>query len=190
MHLLASIEGQVVFLVIAGIVGFFNWLKNKSDARPMGVPSTLSKTRERGTTGDDEAERMRKFLEALGVPADQGPAPVKHPVARRKKPTPPPPLPRPRVRSLDELDAPTLSVEQLHIPELRTPEMPEFHTLSARVSAVPGAPGGGGERDAYAADVRARPENDLRALLKSPRDLRSALVLREILGPPRSLQSS
>src|SRR5678816_3763528 len=86
------------------------------------------------TTGDADAERMRKFLEALGLPAEQAPPPVKRPA-----PVAPPPLPQQRKRpkreprpvspprSLDEAPAPSTRVEELHIPELETRGVAEFH---------------------------------------------------------------
>ena len=181
MVILASVEGQVVALVIAGIIALINWLtkKNESAAAPPVPPKTGA---------DAEAERMRKFMEALGLPADQAPKPVRRPSAPRAKAAPPP-LPRARPRSLDEAPAPSLPVEQLHVAELRTPELPEFHTTSSEVSAIPTERALVAPLDPYAASQRQAPIDELRRLLRSKNEIRSAILLREILGPPRGLQS-
>ena len=185
MTVFASIEGQVVALVIAGIIALINWLtkKNESaDAPPAPV------ARPPRTDAEAEAERMRKFMEALGLPANQAPRPIPRPAAPRVK-TAPPPLPRKRQRSLDEAPAPRLPVEKLHVPELYTPEVPEFHTKSSEVSAIPSEAKAVALADPYASTQRQTPVDEMRRLLRSPGEIRSALLLREILGPPRGLQS-
>ena len=170
--MLASIEGQVVALVIAGIVALINWMMKKPAAAD-AAPAPRS-------DADAEAERMRKFMEALGLPANQAPKPVPRPAVRREKPAPPP-LPR--------ATAPRLPVEQLHVPELRVPEVAEFHTKSAEVSAIPMESKPIATPDPYAGTQRQTSLDELRRLLRSPADIRSAILLREILGPPRGLQS-
>ena len=182
--MLASTEGQVVALVIAGIIALINWLTKKNES---AEAPPAPRARPPQTDAGAEAERMRKFMEALGLPADQAPRPIPRPAVRREKAAPPP-LPRQRPRSLDEAPAPRLPVEQLYVPELSTPEVPEFHTKSSEVSAIPSerttaAP------DPYASSQRQTPVDELRRLLRSPGEIRSALLLREILGPPRGLQS-
>ena len=170
--MLASIEGQVVALVIAGIVALINWMMKKPVAGD-APPAPRS-------DADAEAERMRKFMEALGLPANQAPKPVPRPAVRRAKPAPPP-LPR--------ATAPRLPVEQLHVPELRVPEVAEFHTKSAEVSAIPMESKPIATPDPYAGTQRQTSLDEMRRLLRSPADIRAAILLREILGPPRGLQS-
>ena len=184
--LASSIEGQIVFLVIAGIIGLINWLTKKNES---GSATPTPQARPPQTDADAEAERMRKFMEALGLPADQAPKPIRRTVTPRAKAAPPLPRPRPRPLSLDEAPAPSLPVEQLHVPELRTPELPEFHTTSSEVSAIPTERTPAVALDPYAAAQRQSPVDELRRLLRSPSEIRSAILLREILGTPRGLQS-
>ena len=183
--MLASIEGQVVALVIAAIIALVNRMSKKQDP---GGGAPVPQSRVPRSDGDAEAERMRKFMEALGLPADQEPKRVPRPVVRRANPAPPP-LPRVRPRSLDEAPAPSAPVEQLHIPELLVPEVLEFHTTSAEVSAIPSESKSAAAPDPYAVAQRQTPVDGLRRLLRSPADIRSAILLREILGTPRGLQS-
>ena len=185
MQILASVEGQVVALVIAGIIALINWLTKKNESAD--TPPT-PQARPPQTGAEAEAERMRKFMEALGLPGNQAPKPISRPATPRVKAAPPP-LPRKRPRSLDEAPAPSLPVEQLHVAELRTPEVPEFHTKSSEVSAIPTEVKTVAAPDPYASSQRQTPVDELRRLLRSPSEIRSALLLREILGPPRGLQS-
>jgi hypothetical protein len=147
-----------------------------------------------------EEERMRRFMEALGLPADQPSAPrqpvpprpmppvvVAPPLPARPKPVPRPvPAPPPVVvRSLDELETTTLSVEQISLPTLITPAVHEFETVTSAVSAIHGkaAP----RREPSSLPPAASIHELLHAALSSPQQLRSAFVLREILGPPVGL---
>ena len=184
MFILASVEGQVVALVIAGIIALINWLTKKGET---GAATPTPQARPPQNEADAEAERMRKFMEALGLPAE-APKPIRRPVAQRAKPVPPP-LPRARPLSLDEAPAPSLPVEQLHVAELRTPEVPDFHTTSSEISAIPTERVPAVALDPYAAGQKQGTVEELRRLLRSPGEIRSAILLREILGPPRGLQS-
>ena len=177
--MLASIEGQVVALVIAGIVALINWMMKKPEAGNAAAPAPRP-------GADAEAERMRKFMEALGLPANQAPKPVARPAVRRAQAAPPP---IPRARPLVPAPAPRLPVERLHVPELRVPEVAEFHTKSAEVSAIPMESKPIAAPDPYAGTQRQTPVDEMRRLLRSPADIRAAILLREILGPPRGLQS-
>ena len=114
-------------------------------------------------------------MEALGLPANQAPKPTPRPAVRRAKPAPPP--------------IPRLPVERLHVPELRVPEVAEFHTTSAEVGAIPMESKPIAAPDPYAGTQRQTPVDEMRRLLRSPADIRAAILLREILGPPRGLQS-
>ena len=118
---------------------------------------------------------MRKFLEALGLPADEAPPP-----AKRAASVAPPPLPQPREkqkrkprpvftdRSLDEAPAPSLRVEELHLPELETRGVAEFHTRSSEVSAIPTEPPVTAFADPYAGAQQQIPADIFRRLLAQP----------------------
>ena len=205
--ILASGEGQLVFLVVMAVFGLINWLANKANSGDKKTPAAPGQSgadpaSPRRPSADSEEERMRRFLEALGLPADSKPAPEPGAEPRRVPPivfqptvprrphrplAPPPPLPSARrPRSLDELPAPGLRVEQIALPELATSAVPEFETLSSKVSALP--------TDFPAThDEAARPAGPtlgetLQAALASPRQLRSAFILSEIFGTPPGLR--
>jgi hypothetical protein len=195
MRILAAIDTQIIFLIVAAAIGVINWLTKKAEGtKPPAQPPPRSQRPE--TAGDPEAERMRKFLEALGLPPEQAPPPVKRPA-----PAAPPPLPQPRQkqkrqprsegkpRSLDEAPAPSMHVEQLHIPELETSGVAEFHTVSSEISAIPFEGRGTAVIDPYAVAQGQTPAEALRRLLRSRNEVRAAILLREVLGPPRGLQS-
>ena len=91
MILLAATEGNLVFLIVAAIVGVINWLmeKNKkaSGSGPTQAPPAPRQTP--ANPGSDEQERLRRFMESLGVPQPpqrpaqaQRPHPVAHPTAK------------------------------------------------------------------------------------------------------------
>jgi hypothetical protein len=157
---------------------------------------------------------MRRFLEALGIPTDAAaeerrpatPPPLR-PAQRREssvKPVPPivaqsspprrvPPAvqrptqpPVPKIEPRPEIKAPVVTVQGVESP---SHEGLEFHTTATRISAVPDqtnrAPGTQieGPREASGREL-------WREALQSPEGLRSAFILREILGPPRGLQSN
>src|SRR6187401_976106 len=121
MPILAAIDTQIIVLIVAAAIGVINWLSKKAEGKKPPTEPPPRDPRPQ-TTGDADAERMRKFLEALGLPAEQAPPPVKRPA-----PAAPPPLPQQRKRpkreprpvspprSLDEAPAPSTRVEELHI---------------------------------------------------------------------------
>jgi hypothetical protein len=195
MPILAAIDTQIIFLIVAAAIGVINWLTKKAEGKkpPAQPPPRDARPQ---TTGDADAERMRKFLEALGLPAEQAPPPV-----RRPAPPAPPPLPKPAQqqkrpprqprppRSLDEAPAPSTRVEELHIPELETRGVAEFHTVSSQISAIPTEASAGAVLDPYASAQQQTPAESLRRLLRSRNEVRAAILLREVLGTPRGLQS-
>ncbi len=227
----AGFGGEVLIVGIALALAAFKWLADKAreaNTQPPPMPGTTVHERsireEPQARGESEEERMRKFMEALGLPPESA-----RPISRREAPmtlrpapdrqaherptqmrpvppivarpvfpgpisTRPPRLPAahigmpkpPRPRSLDEADAPTLPVSQIHLAPLQTPDVPEFETLSSVVTAIPFE---SAAEDADAPPAALSPAAEARALLRSPGSMRSAVVLREILGPPRGLQS-
>ena len=195
MPILAAIDTQIIILIVAAAIGVINWLTKKGEEKKPPTPSPPRSPRPQNE-GDAETERMRKFLEALGLPPEQAPPPVKRPA-----PAAPPPLPQQRKRqkreprpvspprSLDEAPAPSTRVEELHIPELETRGVAEFHTVSSQISAIPTEVSAGAALDPYASAQQQTPAESLRRLLRSPNEVRAAILLREVLGTPRGLQS-
>ncbi|MGB8169318.1 MAG: hypothetical protein WCF18_17600 [Chthoniobacteraceae bacterium] len=213
--ILASGEGQLVLLLIMAVIGVINWisgkLKDGGSATPPGPSAPgAGSTSPRRANSESEEERMRRFLEALGVPTGEGstaPRPTTRPQAEQRPVPPivaPPPIPasprRPKrpvatpaplepqwhPTSLDELPAPVARVERISIPELKPPVVPEFETITSKISAVPTEfPG--------AHDETERPHGPnlgetLRLALASPQQLRSAFILSEVFGPPPGLR--
>jgi hypothetical protein len=108
------------------------------------------------------------------------------PRKRSPQPMTPPPLHREEV-SLDSLPAPTGRAEDIQAGTLKVPEYHEFHTTSSEVQAIPYE-----KRIALEqakAERRGNTVDELRALLRHRSTLRSAILLREILGPAPGLQT-
>jgi hypothetical protein len=153
---------------------------------------------------ETEEERMRKFLEALGQPTTSKPPP---PVAPR--PTYQKPVVFPRVPSPMKSPLPPLTTRPPELPrEIRLPgqipvtkeakiftpqtaEPPVFEVQAGPPLEPLPIPKTAAE--AYAAATKplvqtADGKFNLATLLSSTSGLREAIILREIFGPPRSLQ--
>ena len=138
---------------------------------------------------ESDQERIRKFLEALGQPTTAKPPPPIVPRTgippRPMAPVQPPPIPTARnvlTRRKKQIAAPTKFPAPA--PTFEHHETPSAHELPASIMS-PVEP--------YAIDTESkvkvtRAGTDIATLLRSPRGLRSAIILREIFGPPRSLQ--
>jgi hypothetical protein len=178
-------------LLIVAAISLVRWLiqKSKTDGENADTPPAPPPNQPipRGGETRTEEERIRKFLEALGQPAGSAP-----PVApRRRQPEPtiytrlpplttaPPPLPKTRRTTLKR--PPPLPAE-LPARSVTAPSEPDFQVRDvARQTSSEPAP--------EAPRTAGRPFGG-RIKLGTPQDLRTAIVLREIFGPPRSLQPS
>lgn len=206
--ILASIEGTIGAAVLALLMLAIRWVGDRFAEKRADAKLETHRARKTaaalGAKGDSEEERMRRFLEALGIPAEG---------AEERRPTPPPLRPaqrrEPSVKSAPPITAssppprrvppvsqrpapaPAPQVElpkvEVQLPALRTPETPEFQTATSQISAIP-------RESAHAHAATGQHETSSRELwreaLQSPEGLRSAFILREILGPPRGLQSN
>lgn len=183
----------IIILVL--VAGFLRWLYEKSQAskdepqRP-SEPDQTDQTISRTEPGGEE-ERIRRFLEALGQPATSAPPPKVTP----KRQPPRTILPQPTFHRLPPLTTvpPPLPPSDPEIPRAVLPPIEQrvFQPTIARESAfevhdlgVQAPEDLSGEGRRAAAQSRT-----LIPDLTSPRSLRSAIVLREIFGPPRSLQA-
>jgi hypothetical protein len=112
------------------------------------------------------------------------------PIQMRAKQQPrvaPPPLPAtPMPLSQLEKPAEPLGIPQFELAPISTVPLPELHTLSSGIAGVP----------AVRLAARREPppvafplQDLLRQQLASAQSLRSAFVIREILGPPLGLQT-
>ncbi|MCA1658055.1 MAG: hypothetical protein LC627_02015 [Verrucomicrobiaceae bacterium] len=192
-----SIFDHPVILLVVIAASILRWLWQKSQAErkasempPMpGEPDQPIPRAEAQT----EEERIRRFMEALGQPVSSRP--------------PPPVMPRtsvPRQTALPPMRSP--------LPPLRTapPPLPPPAPSISRASEPPPFPprvfqsapvqeAGFEVRDLDTVSLQNPSRDDPRASVKpqerflskltSREGLRSAIVLREIFGPPRSLQS-
>jgi hypothetical protein len=132
---------------------------------------------------ETEEERVRKFMKALGVPPTQ---------------TPPRRVPPPAVQKTRDVPVPRRApAKPAYVPKIvplpqpvKAAVAPATEPMSAQMAAVEEAYKAGTEFKAVAAvplpEIKGM---DVRALLKSPDSIRTAVILRELLGPPRSLQS-
>ena len=200
----AKSDFEIILYIAAAVWGVISWIRNKksgqSDSEPAptrhAAPPPVEQTQTQ--TQAAEAERLRKFLEALGVPANQPP-----PKPIQTAPRPVQPLPRPTQRPLPRPVAKK--------PVVRKPAPvaePEEMALAGRLEgAADSVEQVGADFDLMAKGMAMQPipELERRAeadgarqvqptavtgksihdLLRSPDSLRSALVLREVLGPPR-----
>jgi hypothetical protein len=204
--------GNLLFLLFVALAIFFQILtraatKGRRRTGDTTRRSTSPSQRSRPISDDaDETDeqRIRKFLEALGQPTTATP-PV--PVAPRptyQRPTVLPPV-SPLRSPLPPLKTrPPDLPREIKLPGQITPTR-EAGTFRPRVAEAPafeiqqGAPPLQPPpmlrtaAEAYAIATQpvsksARTEIDVATLLRSTSGLRDAIILREILGPPRSLQ--
>jgi len=173
-------EQFIVLLVIAAI-SVVEWLVRQSRERrerkrveelqkrgetaPRRVAGPLEAPRPTAGFPTRGEEELRKFLEALGVPANS---------------TPPPPIPQPPivVRHVEHpvpagvvLPAPTAAA----VPSKRRVPTAEERALARRLAA---------EHPPIESETISA-----RSMLKTKEGLRAAFVLREVLGKPVALQS-
>ena len=190
------------FLILVAVVGLIRWLSQaaenkrnaettKRNAAPLAPSSSPAPARGAPQT---EEERTRKFLEALGVPTTNTPPPRVEPrpitprpapAGRKILPVDPFPLPRGRVNE----PRPPVLVAPPPLPSVIAPvEIPSVMLAPVRMSRVATE---FEVQEVGAASVPTKSDTaitTLAARLATPQGLREAMVLREIFGPPRSIQ--
>lgn len=193
----------LIFLVLAGVALAFRWLTKQAAEQSEKNSSSEPNERPVRPPSESEEERVRRFLEALGVPPGTKPPPPIKPrsVQPRRPETSQPPPPRKVRRSLvqplpplvttpDTPAAPPpvapVAVEPPPLVETR-PEAflsPPSEALVSPVETVVR------QRRRPSTPAQApQPSTSLAALLRTRNSLRQAVILREVLGPPRGLQS-
>jgi hypothetical protein len=178
----------VLFRLLASKVGEAKKGSQDPDQRSTTGPRPVEPIRRAPVESD--AERIRRFLEALGQPADTRPPP---PVAPRTdippRPLAPvqPPGPIPTVRNV-------LTRRKRQIVEApQSPAPPVFEPREAPPSPaeVPASIEPPLEKYAVAAESKTKVAptgTDIATLLRSSTGQRNAIILREILGSPRGVQ--
>jgi len=219
--ILADISGQFIFLIVFAAIGVINWWmeKRKKDAASGSTPQITRPQHSAGADsgGESEQERLRRFLEALGVPqppAQQpprpqpvapapAPRPARRPVVQTMERRAPSPRPQPRVvrapkrpvfpepeefKEAGRLEEPARSIERI---------AGEFEQMNVRVAMQPvqsfEQPDHLAGAFAGTTSVLTRQGSpiatSLRKLLHNPTELRAAFVAMELLGPPKGLKS-
>ena len=212
-----SLDNLLFFLLIA-VAALFQLLskaiskagKSDSNETPSSPRPQTPRPIQRAPRESD-ADRIRKFLEALGRPPSSTPPPPVLPRAdippRPLAPVQPPPviprmwqLPRERREKTDVSQRESASLEQpsrfeqivpppVPAPAAATFEVHETLPLEPQQPSIIKTPV---ESDATASQVvvkRAGSKRDIATLFGSKSSLREAILIREILGPPRGLQA-
>ncbi len=176
----ANLFDHPAILLLVALVGLVRWLIQKAKEEKPAAPSPGPI--QRGSESQSEEERIRRFLEALGQPKGTPPpkiAPRRKAVQPRIFPnlpplkTAPPPLPT----TVSTRPPPPLPIQQPQFQRAAALD-PTFEVQDFAKPVVAEA----------AVETRPVTGPQLRTRFGSVQDLRSAIVLREIFGPPRSLQ--
>jgi hypothetical protein len=189
----------VVFLILAGIALIFKWLGSVSESEtpPENQPATpndgSASTAVPRAPAESEEERVRRFLEALGAPPGSAPPPpIRPPPAPPRPPMRPRPEKPPKVkRSWAQPLPPLVTVPRVEESPVFVPPAPvPAAELSPVVTVAPppAPPVIPIVRRNVPPPAAPRPAASLGELLRSAGSARQAIVLREVLGPPRGLQ--
>jgi hypothetical protein len=214
---IASLDNVLFFLLIAA-AALFQLLskalskagKNQSDETST-QPTPPTPPQVRRAPAESDADRIRKFLEALGQPpTSTPPAPVAPRTNIPPRPVAPvqPPAVMPRAWGLSREQQTKRDISQREIPPPKQPSrVQDIVPRSVQAPAAPAFEVYEGElaveleqpiivkKPVGAETVAAQPmakepdlKTDIATLLGSKAGLREAIILREVFGPPRSLQ--
>jgi hypothetical protein len=181
-----------LFRLLASKIGEANKRQQDPDRRSRTSPSTPEPIGHAPVQSDEE--RIRRFLEALGQPTGSRPPPPvvprtdipPRPLAPVQPPPGPFPMPRGRLTSKERREKhvipPEIPVAVPRAIEVQEHQMqiePRTDTKSPEKASV--TPADSKMKAAYTGA-------DIAGFLRSPTGQRNAIILREIFGPPRSLQ--
>ncbi len=172
---------QFILILIIGLISLINWVIQKSaEARERrkleqqadrgeGIFAETEEepVRRHAPVQEDREESMRRLMEALGLPGDAPePRPAPRPQPRRAEPLfeAPPPLPgreRPPLTEVARMISPPPE------PKPRVKKVESSYAIPTKQAAAP---------------------SQVRRILASPGGLRDAIVLSEILGPPKAFR--
>jgi hypothetical protein len=212
-----SLDNLLFFLLIA-VAALFQLLSKaiskagKSDSNETSSSLRPQTPRPIQLPRESDADRIRKFLEALGQPPTSTPPPPVAPRTdvppRRLAPVQPPPvipgmwrLPREHREKADVSQRESVPLEQpsrlqqIVPPPVPSPSAPAFEVHEALPVELQQPPIIKTPVEAYAAPKafgvanRADFKTNIDSLLVSKSGLREAILLREILGQPRGLQA-
>lgn len=190
----------LIFFGLAALALIFKWLTSKaeksqaeSEKDDAGASPPHETPAPRRPPPQSEEERVRRFLEALGVPQGTPPPPPVRP--RQAAPPVPRPAQKPKVkRSFVQPLPPLVATPEDFSPPPQPSAAPPLPTVvhvaplrsEFEEPSLPSPPVLPAIR--RAASIPPVPVMSLGAFLRSPGSVRRAIVLREVLGPPRGLQ--
>jgi hypothetical protein len=197
---------QLIFLIVVAVISLLNWVLRKRQETGNEPPADVSERRAASAprvprSQQTEEERMRKFLEALGLPEASRQQTPRSPeertmppeIRRARQDAPHPGRPAPLRRAPPPL---TREIPQPKQPPQPLPETYEETPIPEPLAAIQATKV---EELEQLPDVRAyepeEPQQPARAATRtlyemlSSDGIRTSILLREILGPPRSLQT-
>jgi len=206
---------NLLFLLLLLLAGLFQLLgravrkRSGEEEKPASKPAPQMTKPIPRVAKESDQERIRKFLEALGQPSASKPpppvmprtdipprplAPVRPPVEPlipRWKLTPEERRKRPYILKESSLPGSVTPAEQISASAMTIAPAFEIHEGPLPIEPPPVIKT---PMETYAAATRAVPKGadlktDIAILLASKSGLRDAIILREIFGPPRSLQA-
>jgi hypothetical protein len=207
-------DQNIIFIIIAAIIGISRLVsriseesKKQSQRRRQPpppqpeIPQAVQRTRPK-----TDEERVREFLEALGQPAGAAPPPKIHPRTqippRPLAPVQPPasmrPFRKPEFRTWREQAKEIVVLQQptkIAPPEIKRVVVPAEANEPGTWIAQEEAQTGAATKMAIARtddqpSIRASADAIWKQTLRSRDAVRTAIVLREIFGPPRGVQLS
>ena len=231
---------QFILLVVVGVIALVKWfVENAGKSAPdepqtpvrrdPATPRSLRPDSGDAARTESEEERMRRFMEALGLPQTSVPPLVRKPSVAKSAPVSEKPISRPlpapklHPRQLGRpiLGRPLPSSAPAHRPDIAPPletggplpTLPKIASVgetapSMEVTSIPQMTFAAPEQAVQSAGaaVSASPQTTsrsapqttatpsaqaaLREQLREPDSLRKAILLREILGAPKGLQSA
>jgi hypothetical protein len=216
MAMIAAHLENLLFLLLLVLAGLFQLVgratrktNEDEDEEPLPKPARRMPRPIPRAPVESDQERIRKFLEALGQPPASRPPPPVVPrtdiAPRPLAPVRPPVEPliprwkltreqrrkRPYILKETPLPGSVTPMEQVSAPAMTAAPAFEVHEglLPVEQSSLLKTP-----VEPYAAATRpiakgAQFKTDIATLLASKSGLRDAIILREIFGPPRSLQA-
>ena len=200
--MIAANFDNLLFLLLVAVAVLFQFLakiaakKGKDQTKQTTTPRTPTPMRRPPTESDED--RIRKLLEALGQPPTSRPPP---PVVPRTDVPPRPVAPvQPPISPLSQVRREKSRKREIIAKEIPPPPTvrekmvpPAFEVQEGQLPSAPSpifkAPA---ETYAGVTPIIAKaegPRADVATLLASTSGLRGAIILREILGPPRGLRT-
>jgi hypothetical protein len=202
--MIAAHLDNLLFLLLIAVAILFQFLAKaagktgKDQTKRTSAPQTPTPIQRAPAESDEE--RIRKLLEALGQPPTSRPPPPVVPrtniLPRPVAPVQPPMSPLSQLRREKSRKREIISEEIPPPPLVRAPEkmIPPAVEVHEDSFPIPPPPIFKAPTEVYGRGMRTtakteEPRWDIATLLTSTSGLRDAIILREILGPPRGLRA-